>query len=90
MSYYLQTSRDTLVQACCKVMSHFPLRKSLLSKATDLALTLALDGILSYDAAQLKVVVCAAHKKQLLESLCAKPLHGKFYAWTQSSTINVA
>ena len=88
LSHHLQTSSDTLVNACCELMSQFPPRKSLLAVAGDVATSLGLDGMLNCTAEQLKTEVCAAQKKKLLESLCFKPLHGKFYKWAQSSDIN--
>ena len=90
LPHHLQTSTDSLVHACCEVMSQFPPRKSLITRAGDISTSLALDNISDCNAELLKTVVCAAQRKKLLESLCAKPLHGKFYTWTQSADIDTS
>jgi len=90
LSRHLQTSTDALVHACCELMSQFPPRKSILVKANEVAASLSIDEILTYDAVDLKDVVCSKQKKKLLESLSVKPLHGKFYSWFQSSNVDVA
>ena len=82
LSRHLQTSTDSLVHACCEVMSQFPPRMSLITRARDISTSLALDNIYDCNAEQLKTAVCAAQRKKLLELLCAKPFHGKFYTWT--------
>jgi len=59
-----------------------------LCKADDVASSLFLNDILSYEVGQLKTNVIAAQRKRLLDVLVAKPLHGKFFTWLQSSDVN--
>ena len=61
----------------------------MLAKAVDIVATLALGDVFHCVTEQLKADVCTAQKDKLLESLCAKLLHGKFYTWTQSADVNV-
>ena len=76
------------MQACCELMVQFPPRKSLLSKADDVVSSLLLTDVLSYEVGQLKTAVIAAQRKKLQSVLCDKPLHGKFFTFIQSSTID--
>ena len=90
LSNHLLTSTDSLVQACSELISQFPPHKSVLAKAVDIVATLAVGDVFHCDPEQLKADVCTAQKNKLLECLCAKPLHGRFYTWTQLADVNVA
>ena len=91
LSHHLQTSQDPLVKACCQLISHFPPRKSLISRAHGITADLTLGNMLDYSSGQLKQALCAAQCEQLLHHLCAKSLHGKFMMnWARSGDINNA
>jgi len=90
LSYHLQTSQDPLVKACYQLVSTFPPRKSLISKADEIVAALAVDKPLGSTPGKLREALCAAQREQLLTQLCAKPLHGKFINWVRSDHINTA
>ena len=90
MSHHLQTSQDPLVKACCQLISHFPPRKSLISKADGIIADLSLCINLEHTPTQLKESLCAAQRERLLGHLCAKPLHGKFINWARSDSVNTS
>ena len=64
-------------------MLQFPPRKSILAMVDDIASSLVLSDVLSCEVGQWKTAVIAAQRNKLLEVLCAKPLHGKFFTWIQ-------
>ena len=90
LSYHLQTSQDPLVKACYQLVSTFPPRKSLISRADEIVAALAVDNPLGFTPSKLREALCAAQRERLLNQLCAKPLHGKFIDWASSDLVNTA
>ena len=88
-SYYLQTSRDALVKMCHALVNQLPSHVPVISRASVLATSLSLDDILCYSQSQLKSSVCDAQQEKMLDGLCAKPLHSKFYNWTCFANVSM-
>ena len=45
---------------------------------------------LNYSPGKLRVAVCSAQQRQLLDCLCVKLLHGKFFSWIHSADVSIA
>ena len=71
-------------------MLQSPSRRSVFSMADDVASSLALCDVLNFSLDQLRTAVVTSQRKKLLDTLYAKPLHGKFFTWVHSSVINTA
>ena len=92
LSYHLQTSQGPLVKACYQLVSHFPPRKSLISRADGIIADFTMGDISERTPGQLRQAL------QLMSRLCAKPLlgpaqrvlipHGAFNGWEVLSTVN--
>ena len=88
LAQHLRVSCDPLVKECHDLISQMPSRRSLLSRATAFASDLGLDDISNLSSGQLKSTVCSAQREKLITTLCAKPLHGKFFNYIRSDNVH--
>ena len=87
----MQTSGDVLVKMCLLLDISLPSRKSIYSKANKLIEALSLDvDLAQITVDDLKSLVCDQQRAYLWNTLCAKPLHGKFVNWCSSDAVDMS
>jgi len=89
LSHHLHASEYSLVKMCFTLGAQLPSHVSIVSRAVSLVSSLGLNDILSHSCGQLKAAICAAPQKKLLDCLCAKSLHRKFFNWICSLDMDI-
>ena len=67
-----------------------PSSKSLLSRAETFAADLGLTNLSCLTTGQFKSRICSAQRQEFVDRLCGKPLHGKFFIYMRSDTIDAS
>jgi len=85
------SSFDSLVQLWSKLDLSLPLRISILSRAKNFFSSLSINAnIVSFLPTTLKQAICEKQLSLLIDSLIAKPLHGKYFSFLTSNDVDKA